>query len=239
MLMITKWIWMGIILFPAYIAAASGQVRLGVSGGVNLSRLSYEPRERYTTAPDERILPSYRVGGVIDISLATPFALQTGVFLSGKGGKSRFTGTAGSYTHTMTPSYLEIPADLLIKPYITRELRLYMGLGPYLGIGLGGKSRYSGSDVPGGAYTDKHKLAYGNGDNDDLKKRDFGGNLMAGFEFNSGLLIGVRYGISFTNNAPKANLDAPKTLRNKVFGVEVGYLFTSYRRWPAHRNYYY
>ena len=234
-----RWVWMIMILIPAFVRWAPAQVRLGVSAGMNLARLAYEPRESYSAIPVQKSLPSYRVGGLLDITLASPFALQTGVFISGKGGKSRFTGNAGSYAHTLTSSYLEIPADLLVKPYITRDLRLYMGLGPYLGIGMGGKSCYSGTGVPGGVYTNKHTLSYGNGDNDDLKKRDFGGNLMAGFEFTSGFLIGVRYGISFTNNAPKANLDAPKTLRNKVFGLEVGYLFTGYRRWPTHGNYYY
>ena len=105
---------MSMILIPAFVRWAPAQVRLGVSAGMNLARLAYEPRESYSTIPVQKSLPSYRVGGLLDITLASPFALQTGVFISGKGGKSRFTGNAGSYAHTLTPSYLEIPADLLV-----------------------------------------------------------------------------------------------------------------------------
>ena len=58
---------------------------------------------------------------------------------------------------------------------------------------------------------------------DDLKATDFGGNVLAGFEFGNGLILGAQYGLSFTNNAPDGNNDAPKILRNKVFSVSLGY----------------
>lgn len=218
--------------------SALAQVRLGLTGGLNLAKLRYEPRDEFAGSPDENTRASYRIGGIIDIAMSSPFAVQTGVLIMGKGGKSQFGSSSGGYTRTMSPAYLEIPADVLFKPNITRGLRLYMGLGPYVAFGIGGKSKYTGN-VPAGSFTDNHRLHFGKQADDDMKKRDIGGNALAGFEFNSGFLLGVSYGLSFTNNAPSENLNGPRILRNKVFGISMGYLFTSYRKWPRHRNYYY
>jgi hypothetical protein len=203
---------------------AFGQVRVGFKAGVNFADLKYEPKDQTSGTPDAKSLTSFNAGFIFDIPIVTGLAFQPGVMLEGKGSKVEHSGALGNFTQKINPLYVEVPANFLFKPVLGAHTKLYFGLGPYFAVAVGGKSSSDAQSSVGSYYTD-HTLQFGNGSDDDLKATDFGGNVLAGFEFGNGLLVGAQYGMSFTNNAPSGNNDAPKILRNKVLGFSVGYLF--------------
>lgn len=209
-------------------SALFAQVRLGVKGGVNFPNMRFEPRDQTQGTPDVHSRFSLHGGVLLDVEFASQLAIQTGALLSGKGSKVVYDNPFGSFTNKLRPVYIEVPVNLLFKPWITYGMRLYMGGGPYIGFGIGGKTKFYGSDVPIGDLYTNHRLKFGNDSRDDLKKKDIGGNILAGLEFNNGLIIGAQYGLSFTNNAPRGSNSANKILRNKVFSISIGYLFSNY-----------
>ncbi|HEY6082375.1 MAG TPA: porin family protein [Chitinophagaceae bacterium] len=209
----------------AFSATAMAQdVKLGIRGGLNLADLKYEPKDQTNGTPNANSLASFNAGLIVDIPVVSGLSIQTGAGVTGKGSKVEWTNGSGTYTQTINPLYLEIPANIVFKPQIAPGTRLYFGAGPYLGIGIGGKAAFTGNTPIGNFYSD-HALKYGNDNNSDLKPTDAGANILAGFEFGQGLTLGAQYGLSFTNNAPNGNNNAPKILRNKVFSINAGFFF--------------
>ncbi|MHB1923026.1 MAG: porin family protein [Chitinophagaceae bacterium] len=216
-------LFLGAVFFMASPIFAQG-VRLGIRGGLNLADMKYEPIDQTNGTPNANSLASFNVGVVIDGALAPEFSIQTGAYISGKGSKVEFSNASSTYTETINPFYIEIPANLVFKPALGPGTRLYFGFGPYAAFGIAGNANYTGN-TPLGTFYGNHALKFGNSSGDDLKATDFGGNFLAGFEFMDGLTIGAQYGLSFTNNAPNGNNNAARILRNKVLSISLGFLF--------------
>lgn len=213
-----------IILAGSALETSAQNVRVGLRGGINFADLKYEPKDGTEGTPNANSLTSFNAGVVVDIPLLEELSIQTGAGLSGKGSKIKYDNVSGTYTQKINPLYVEIPANIVFKPQIAPATRLYFGVGPYLGIGVGGKASFEGNTPVGDFYSD-HDLKFGDGSDADLKSTDVGANILAGFEFGPGITLGAQYGLSFTNNAPGGNDNAPKILRNKVLSINVGYLF--------------
>lgn len=206
--------------------SAFSQVRLGIKAGFNLADMKYEPKDQTNGTPDAGSLPSFNAGFIADIPLMQGLSLQPGLMVSGKGSKVAYTSSnLGNYTTTINPIYLEVSVNILFKPQIGPGTRFYFGAGPYFATGIAGKQKFSYNNAPviGTGYTG-HNLKFGNDAGDDLKATDIGANVLAGFEFSKGLLVGVQYGIGFTNNVPNGSNNSAKILRNKVLSFSVGYL---------------
>lgn len=217
-----KLILMSISLFIGL--GAFAQIGIGIKGGLNLSNLKFEPRDQTSGTPDANSLQSFQAGIIVDFPIiGNVLSFQPGLMLTGKGSKVKYSGTLGSFTQKINPYYVEVPANIIIKAPIGGDTRFYIGAGPYVAFGVGGKSSSDASTGIGSFYTD-HKLKFGNGSGDDLKKMDVGGNILAGLEFGN-FMVGAQYGLSLSNNAPNGNNDAPKILKNKVFSITAGFLF--------------
>ncbi len=206
------------------IEKTDAQVKFGIKGGVNFSDMKYEPQDQTSGIPDTKSLTSYHVGVIADVPLLSVLSIQPGVMLNSIGAKVEKNGNNAGYTAKINPLYVDVPVNILFKPQIGTGTKFYVGVGPYIGFGVGGKATVEGNvgDVNGSI---DHDLKFGNSSDDDLKSTDIGGNVLAGFEFNNGLLIGAQYGMSFTNNAPEGENSDNKILKNKVLSISVGYLF--------------
>lgn len=204
--------------------SAFAQVKLGIKGGLNLADLKYEPQDQTHGIPDANSLASYHLGLIVDLPVASMLSIQPGVFYTEKGSKLKYSGNNWDFTEAIKPTYIEVPVNILFKPTIGTNTKFYVGAGPYIAAGVGGEVSYDGNlgDISG--HSD-HDIKFGNDSNDDLKSTDIGGNVLAGFEFSNGLLLGAQYGMSFTNNAAKGENSDSKILRNKVLSISLGYLF--------------
>lgn len=216
-----------ILLMTALLMAAGmtafSQVRFGIKAGVNMADLKYEPQDETHGTPDANSLTSFHAGVIMDVPLAEVVSIQPGVMFTGKGSKLQYSGSGWDYTQKMNPLYVEVPVNILFKPTIGTNTKFYVGAGPYIAAGVGGKFSFDGNAGPFDVAGD-HDLKFGDKSGDDLKSTDIGGNVLAGFEFSNGLLLGAQYGLSFTNNAPKGENSDSKILKNKVLSVSIGYL---------------
>ncbi len=111
-----------------------------LKGGLNLSNITIN---KNGDVDDNRTLPSFNVGFQGDFPISSFFAIQPGVFFTGKGAKLESGNTSGSNwsRSTTRPYYIEIPVNAVVKIPLGDESSFFVGAGPYLGIGIAGHNK--------------------------------------------------------------------------------------------------
>lgn len=131
-----KKLFMACLLLAGSMSMGAQEWRIGVEGGMNVN----SPKELDTKV-------GYRVGlrGELDFGEARKGAfLSMGLLLSEKGSKSDnyyVVPTGAQMKWTMHNTYLEIPLHAGYRFAVGRNASLFASAGPYLGVGLFGKSR--------------------------------------------------------------------------------------------------
>jgi opacity protein-like surface antigen len=206
-------------------------VRFGVRAGLNLANASINGLSDGMTT---NINPSFHIGGVAEYGIAQNFALEAGLFLSGKGTKMEYSDTQNGVTVnatvTMSPLCLEIPINAIYKIDLGNA-KLDIFAGPYIAFGVSGtvKTTYTASNLPsgytlsdGGLNDESRDIKYGTNADDDIKGTDFGLNFGAGVEINN-FQIRAQYGLSLTNLDPQGLSD--NAITSNVISISVGYMF--------------
>ena len=184
----------------------------GIKGGVNFPRLSTSSQNN-----DPYIIPStlttFFVAAFIDFKFGN-FSYQPGVNFTGKGGQTFYKGLPADgidVTEKVKLYYLQVPMNVVYHlPVVIGNL--YLGAGPYAAVGTSGKIKYLTS-----ATSKSQDVKFGS--NGDFKATDFGAGIIAGFQFNTGLLIGLNYDLGLSNISNDGNT------KNRVFGVSAGFVF--------------
>jgi hypothetical protein len=139
-----------------------------------------------------------------------------GLGLGNKGAKYTYPGGSAK----ISIFYLQIPVIAQYDFDVSNQLGLYAGLGPYYAIALGGK--YKDEEI-------KETLHFGNGDEDDFRRGDFGIKMRLGCRLkNKPITIGLQADFGLRNVAPGGDDDFK--IKNQTFGVQVGYVFDSFRK---------
>lgn len=196
-------------------------VTFGVKAGATFSKfsLSGDNSVGYTSSS----LPSFYVGGTVDIPLFGLLSVESGLSLIGKGSNIHFPSLPpASMDIKYSPIYLELPVNLVLKQKLGPG-SIFIGAGPYLSFGLGGKIKVTTVDLQGILTVDKDgSLQFGSDTSKDIKSTDFGLNVLLGYQLKNGLNIHGGYGLGLTNINPEPT--AP-TSKNTVISVGLGYSF--------------
>lgn len=205
-----------VLALMAGAATAQNKTTFGVRAGVNFTNLNGKDFE--DDKLDYKMKVGFNVGVNAEIPLADEFYLQPGVLFSTKGAK------ADEGDGKINIAYVEVPVNFLYKADLGTG-KLLMGVGPYVGIGVGGKLKGDGDDVDI-KFTNDVK------DIDDLegypmKRLDFGGNLLFGYEFANKFSVQLNAQLGMANLVPKFAGEKPENAKTKNtgFGVSVGYRF--------------
>ncbi len=192
-----------LILLALLMSAAtsvSGQVRFGVKAGLNLANISGD-------ITDTKMNPTFMVGGQAEFGLSDALGLGVGLQLHGKGFKIDLDGENA----TSSPLYIQVPVYLMY-----RNSGFFGGVGPYVGFGVGGKSKFSG---------ESQSISFGSTVDDDFSSLDFGAGLELGYEFGS-LRASASYNLGLSNVIPKdAASGFDISARHNVIGIALAYLF--------------
>ncbi len=221
-----------IILFAFSSSASIAQVRYGVKGGFQFSGVY----NHILTNPD-RLVKSGMVGGFhggvfMEMPIKGHLYFHPNLLFTMKGYKN--PGWPDLETHAY---YLEMPLNVIYKlPLGNRNLLL--GVGPYLGYGLGGKWKISPNPDRDFYLGMEGNLAFKNeSSSEDFnsviygstlvygKPLDFGGNVLVGYEISRHVSLQLTGQMGLINLAPK--IEGAKTineLRNYGFGFSLGYL---------------
>lgn len=221
------------LLSVLVIAAASlyGQtISYGIDAGLNLTKLSvksYSPPGFGISIPvSNSYLNGFHAGGLVDIRFDA-FSIQPGILFSTKGGNSSASFSESFAGQTFNASgkikttldYVEAPLNFIYRIDVG-DGNVFIGAGPYIGIGLSGKSVDS-SNINGVSSTTTQDLKFGNGSND-IKNPDFGVNGLIGYQLNFGLSISAGYGLGLVSSS-----DSNGSGKNQGFSFSLAYFLNS------------
>lgn len=196
---------------------AQAQVQLGIKAGVNSSTINIPDIE-----PGVSVKPriDFQGGVVLDIPVASSFSIQSALLVSAKGSKIKaklIDGNTGSTISDINTSiklvYTELPVLALFKKNLGQSCRFYGGVGPYVGLGLGGKIASSFQPIA------ERDVNFGSGEpgTNSYRRFDYGASAAAGVEINR-LLIGVNYNYGLVDLGSAINKSYNRTL-----GISVGF----------------
>lgn len=206
-----------------------------MKAGVNLANVSVNSNGRIDRANQ---ITSFQVGVLTDIPLVpNVLSLQPGILYTGKGSKVEkgTSGQAGYFKQTFNPLYLEVPANLLLKAPLGSNSRFFVGGGPYLAVGIGGKTRTEGTRLVTGNYSFERDIVFSNDDpttfNQEegtglgvVRRFDYGLNGTAGIEGKS-LVLGVNYGLGLAKLQSGTNSGADNDNKHRVLSFTLGFKF--------------
>ncbi|MFC5282587.1 porin family protein [Pedobacter alpinus] len=171
---------------------------------------------------------SLHIAAFVDLSIFNNFFIQPGLSFSGKGAKYDYAGTgvdptfgAYNFTYKGTSSvmYLEIPINGIYK-----IKNIYIGAGPYFGYALSGKkdiNTIASNELGALNERDNGNIKFGNEQDDDFRKTDYGANFLIGYQFEDGFNVGANFGLGLYNLSPVNNQEA----KNRVISISLGYAF--------------
>lgn len=193
----------------------------GIKGGLNLAKMLAKDDDE-NMSDEFKMNPGFLVGLTAEFPVAENTSFETGLFISTKGFRMNEEDTYNGTTYTFKSKanllYLDIP--LMAKAYFDAgPSKIYGAFGPYIGYGLSGKIK---SEMKGGGETETEEedVEWGSGEDNNLKRLDYGLMVGVGIEVSS-LQIGLNYSLgvaniaSTTENGSKAN--------NRVLSITVGF----------------
>jgi len=163
---------------------------LYIKGGFNLANVTVT---KGGAIDANKALPSFNVGLQGDLPIGSYFAIQPGVFFTGKGSKLSSGDINGNnwYRATTRPYYVEIPVNAVVKIPVADETSLFFGAGPYLGIGVGGKNRVEG-EAAGVSYSRSEKIKFSDDDPFTSQEEGSGYNIVRRFDYGLNGTVGVQ-----------------------------------------------
>lgn len=171
---------------------------ISLKAGLNLSNIKEEE-----SSGEYKINPLPELGIKTNFKIDSFKSLETGLLLSGKGfiNEAFFRSDNIDFKRTTSLYYLELPIKLKIRSVsIEENKRALIGeIGFYSAIGIEGKTKREWDDRSDGSHDeDERKIEWGNSDDDDFKKLDFGVSLGIGIDFKV-MILGISYDIGLSN----------------------------------------
>jgi len=171
-------------------AQKAPQPSLFVKGGLNLSNITIDKSGGLDA---NKGIASFQAGLQADLPIGSYFAIQPGVFFTGKGAKLESGNISGNnwYRATTRPYYIEIPVNAVIKLPLGDQSSFFFGAGPYLGIGVGGKNRLEGQ-ASGISYSRSENIKFSNDDPFTSNEEGSGYNIMRRFDYGLNGTVGIQ-----------------------------------------------
>lgn len=203
-----------------------------IEAGVNLANVSVTDNGRVDNA---NMLTSFRIGIVSDIKLAPMIAFQPGLYYTGKGSKvqSGDESSMNYFKQTTNPFYLEVPANIVFKFPFASESHFFVGAGPYLAVGVGGKATTDGKSF-GIAFHNERSIEFSNDDpttfNQEegtglgvVKRFDYGANGVVGIAGKT-LVLSANYGLGLAK-LQSGSSNTNNNNKHRVISLNVGFRF--------------
>jgi hypothetical protein len=214
------------------------QIKLALTGGVNLNTISWKDKDNLNVQSDSSDYTysskgqkqGFSVGILLNIKTEENWAFETGLVYTQRGGTTKETvkltpsNVNFSRTQTFAPSYLQVPLYLLYKPENKKKYKIMAGAGGYFGFGVGGS--YNSVTNIGTVITNTkvdRKTKFGIGLADDFAKMEIGLGAKVAFLMSDNLAFGASIQRSVINNAPKIKDQNGSALYNTI-----GFTITKY-----------
>jgi hypothetical protein len=219
---------LGLFLIAGF--AFSGKAQVYIQGGLNLANIT---KTNDGQTEKNNILPSFNVGILGRLDLSPAFDLESGVLFTGHGSKAETYFNGGSdYVKTrFNPVYIQVPLNAVVKIPMEKNSAVFFHAGPYVAMGIGGKSKRESKFGPLYA-TSESNIKFSNDDPftseeedagyDRLKRFDFGLNFGGGFQFQH-VILKVNYGLGLAKiNSTESNNTSNDKNKYRTLSFSVG-----------------
>lgn len=210
------------ILFVALIYNQTNAQTFVIKGGCNLTSILREDNNaKYIN--NYKINTGFNFGLTASIPFNEFFSFESGLLLTTKGSNDELEKTNGfKFNKKLDTYYLDIPLLLKVYPNLGDKLKLYGTVGPYIGVGLFGKTNTTVVFL-GNMETEviEKVIEWGNDQiQHDLKRLDIGLTFGTGIDIDP-FLVEISYDMGLSNIS--AYQDDGRTLKNRVFKISIGY----------------
>ncbi len=197
-----------------------------VQGGGNLANIT---KDASGSTSKNNLLTTFNAGILGRFNLSSIFDIETGLLLDGRGSKSESGSGNNYYKATFNPLYLEVPLNLVLRfPMDSKSTNLFVNAGPYIAMGIAGKSKVDGK-VAGVAFNSTKNIQFTSTDptTDDQafskqKRFDYGVNVGAGIDLGS-VLLKVNYGLGLAKiNSTQTNNSADAKNKYRTVSLSLG-----------------
>lgn len=185
---------------------------MGVKAGVNFNNMKQEFGSEELDA-DSKI--GFHVTGIADIGFNDFIGFQPGIGITTRGYKIDNSLMGFTFESKTNIFYLDIPLNFK-GMYKMDALTPFVTAGPYLGIGLAGKSKIT-NEFEGVEEEEEEDVEWGD---NGLKRFDFGLGFGAGVEIKS-FVIGASFDLGLMNISNTEEV----TVKNRSFKISAGYMF--------------
>jgi len=226
----TKFLISAIFIFSTL--ALHAQIGIGLLGGVNFQNIN--GTDINGNKLENGLLTGFHAGVNINIPVAPDFYFQPGILFSVKGAKNDLFSpevkASGDYTTTTKLSYIEMPLNLLYRPQLG-EGYIFIGLGPYIAYGIGGKEISDFGSSLSYERDVKFKSTVTNFidliENAYYRPFDAGANIFFGYEFSVGFFLQLNAQLGLLKINPEYGwvTDNKASYKNTGFGISIGYRF--------------
>ncbi|RYY69045.1 MAG: PorT family protein [Chitinophagaceae bacterium] len=199
-------------------------------GGANLANIT---KNGDGDTEDNNMLTTFNVGVMGRFGISETIDLESGLLLTGRGSKAEtyFNGGADYVKAKFNPLYVELPLNLIINVPTTTSTKLFFNAGPYIAVGVGGKSKLetkvgplisnSSSDIE---FSNDDPFTSGQDDAayNKLKRFDFGLNAGVGLDLKS-FIIKANYGFGLSKiNSTESNNSSDDKNKYRTISLSVG-----------------
>ena len=188
------------------------QPTFGIKGGVNFAKMVVEYGD--VSAEDYiKMKLGFQIGGTAEWVINEMFSFEPALLLSTKGFKLVVDETGYEYSEKLDLLYIDIPLNGKVY-FDAGGMKVYGLFGPYIGMGLSGKSKW---EEDGESGTDDIEW----GSDGDIKRLDFGLTIGAGMNI-KGIEVGLSYALGLANLSPDSN---DSKLNNRVLSLTAAMKF--------------
>ena len=218
------------VLLVSLLATITTKAQTYVQAGLNLANITSTNNGQ---TQDNKWLPTFNVGIMSRFGISKTFDLESGLLFTGKGAKAEATSGSDYVKATFNPLYVELPLNAVVKIPLSANAKqnIFFHAGPYVAVGVGGKSTTDVS-VAGVTSHTSSPIKFNNDDPttsqqegaayDRLKRFDYGFNLGGGFDFGK-LLLRANYGFGLAKiNSTQTNNTSNDKNKFRTFSISVG-----------------
>lgn len=207
-----------LIAFLSFSASSNAQ-SFGLKGGLNMSNIAMsEDGEDFDE--DFKYTPGFHFGPMVEIPFSDNFSIEAALLATTKGAQLKEEEMGFDYSMKLFLLYVDVPVLAKVS-FGVGPAKVYAAVGPYVGGGIMGKSKYEVS-YGGETESETEDIVWGTGEDADLKRLDYGVSAGAGVEFGA-LQLGVSYGYGLANVSPESEGDV--NVNHRVLGLSLGYRF--------------
>ncbi|MFC4263117.1 porin family protein [Ferruginibacter yonginensis] len=224
-----KKIAIGLVVLTAMVTKANAQ-KIYALGGANFANITTSNSGQ---TEDNNTLVTFNAGLLGTFGISKVVDLETGLLLTGRGAKAEtYYNNGNDYVKAkFNPLYVELPVNLVVKFPIDKDNNIFVNAGPYVAVGVGGKSKL---DTKFGPLTSSssENIKFSNDDPftsqqedaayNKLKRFDYGINLGGGIAL-KGFTIRANYGLGLAKiNSTAGNNNADEKNKYRTASISVG-----------------